>query len=195
MTFTQAVSSVLGQYAGFRGRARRSEFWWWNLFTLLVGVAVAAAELSLGMVGDNGGPVSTLLGLALLLPNVTVCVRRLHDISRSGWWLLIAVLPFVGLVVLFVFFVTPSTAGGNAHGPDPRQQDQHPSAVASDRPGPDDDAPPVAGQATTGGQESAAGWTPPGWDLPSAVEPGAGRPAQDRGRADDGPTDPDRPTA
>lgn len=160
MTITQAVSSVLGQYAGFRGRARRAEFWWWNLFTLLVGVAVAVAELALGIGDETGGPVSTLVAIALLVPNLTVCVRRLHDSSRSGWWLLVALVPLVGLVVLLVFFLAPSTPGENRHGPDPTQPAEAP--------------------------EVAPGWTPPGWDLPSAAEPEAGRPAQDQGGHDDG---------
>lgn len=195
MTLLQAVSSVLGQYAGFRGRARRAEFWWWNLFTLLVGVAVAVAEVSLGLdgvslglAGDTGGPLSTLLALALLLPNVTVTVRRLHDVSRSGWWLAIALVPFVGLVVLLVFFLTASTPGWNQHGPDPRlpadEQGLQPVAPPHEHiePTADEQAPGAA--AVTG---ATSAWAPPGWDLPAAAEPGAGRPAQDRGRTDDDP--------
>ncbi|MGJ7442469.1 DUF805 domain-containing protein [Aquipuribacter sp. MA13-6] len=190
MTFTQAVSSVLGQYAGFRGRARRSEFWWWNLFTLLVGLTVAATEVALGIGGEASGPVSTLLALVLLLPNLSVSVRRLHDSSRSGWWLLIALVPVAGFVVLLLFFLAPSTAGGNAHGPDPRLlTDLEPSG---ELPRPDEvaDGPTPA---PVGGVPGAA-WTPPGWDLPDAAEPGAGRPVQDRGRPGDDP-DPDRPPA
>lgn len=192
----QAVSSVLGQYAGFRGRARRSEFWWWNLFTLLVGLAVAATEVSLGIGGETSGPVSTLLALVLLLPNLSVSVRRLHDSSRSGWWLLIAFVPLAGLVVLLVFFLAPSTTGWNAHGPDPRratvgEQSVEPSGEQSVgqsvQPGVDPGSRPAPE-----GDVTAAPWTPPGWDLPSAAEPEAGRPVQDRGRHGDDP-DPDRP--
>ncbi len=198
VTFIQAVSSVLGQYDGFRGRARRSEFWWWNLFTLLVGLGVAATEVSMGIGGETSGPVSTLLAVVLLVPNLSVSARRLHDSSRSGWWLLIAFVPLVGLVVLLVFFLAPSTTGWNAHGPDPRsagvgEQSGEPYGPPEPSGRPYGPAEQVHGStpASDGGTAGPA-WTPPGWDLPSAAEPGAGRPVQDRGRHGDDP-DPDRP--
>lgn len=177
VTLPLAVGSVLGQYAGFRGRARRSEFWWWQLFALLVALAVAVPEVLLGLVEDGRGPVSTVLAVVLLLPNVSVCVRRLHDVSRSGWWLLLAPVPLVGFAVLLVFLLQPSTPGWNAHGPDPRRPPvEQESSQGSGAPSP-----------VTAPQVAPSGWTPPGWDLPDAVEPGAGRPAQDQGGVEDDP--------
>jgi len=179
VTFTQAVSSVLGQYASFGGRARRAEFWWWNLFTLLVGVVVAATEMSLGIGGERSGPVSTLLAVALLVPNVSVCVRRLHDTSRSAWWLFVALVPLAGPIVLLVFFLAPSTPGWNQHGPDPRL----PAAAQAPAAGVEQGGGPLPGAALAP-EAPSPGWTPPGWDLPSAAEPGAGRPTQDSGPDD-----------
>ena len=80
MTFGNAVRSAFHQYAGFTGRARRSEYWYFALFTVLVYVAASVVDAVLGI------PVLTLLTvLALLVPTLAVSVRRLHDTGRSGW--------------------------------------------------------------------------------------------------------------
>ena len=121
MGFTEAVGSVLGNYATFTGRARRSEFWWWWLALIIVGGMFAAvgAILGSGIVGDLLRLGYWVFGLATLVPTIAVAVRRLHDTGRSGWWLLISFVPFVGGLILFVFYVLPSTDGSNEHGPRP----------------------------------------------------------------------------
>lgn len=120
MSFPQAVSSVLRQYVGFSGRARRSEYWWWILFTLLVSIAVSLVENVLGLASETGGgPLSGLVALALLLPNLAVSVRRLHDTGRSGWWILLGLIPLVGPIILIVWFVGDS-APDNQYGPNPK---------------------------------------------------------------------------
>jgi len=125
MSFTAAIRSVLTQYIGFTGRARRSEYWWWVLFTVLVGFAAAILDGVLGTtLGDNSatGVIGVIVNLALLLPTLAVAVRRLHDTDRSGWWLLIGLVPIVGAIVLLVFFVLDSTPGTNRFGANPKER-------------------------------------------------------------------------
>jgi uncharacterized membrane protein YhaH (DUF805 family) len=115
MTFGNAVRSVFQQYAGFTGRARRSEYWYFVLFTVLVYVAASVVDAVLGI------PVFTLLTvLALLVPTLAVSVRRLHDTGRSGWWMLLSLVPFGGIVLL-VFDCLDSEPGPNRFGPSPKQ--------------------------------------------------------------------------
>jgi uncharacterized membrane protein YhaH (DUF805 family) len=131
----EAVRAVLSNYATFSGRAERSEFWWWTLAVIvatLLAQLVDAAILGPFVVfgADPGsGPVSAVLGLGLLLPNLAVAVRRLHDTGRSGWWILLVLIPLVGLLVLVWFYIQPGTAGDNRFGPPP------PAARASAAPG------------------------------------------------------------
>ena len=125
MSFTEAVSSVLGKYATFSGRARRSEYWWWVLFLLLVGFVAGLIDAMviapmLGFSSSDslaGQPLSLIITLALLIPGLAVSVRRLHDIDKSGWWLLISLIPLIGLLLLIYFAVQPGTEGPNRFGP------------------------------------------------------------------------------
>lgn len=87
MNMVEAVKSVLSQYVGFSGRARRSEYWYWTLATVLAAILVAIIEGLLGIGTDGSGPISTLLSLAIFLPGLAVTFRRLHDTGRSGWWI------------------------------------------------------------------------------------------------------------
>ena len=99
MNFTQAVKTCLMQkYVEFAGRAGRPEFWWFFLFQFLV---MAAASLF-------GDIINGLAALALLLPGLGAGARRLHDIGKSGWFLLLGLIPFVGFLILIYFFVQPS---------------------------------------------------------------------------------------
>lgn len=126
MSFTAAVRSVLSQYAQFGGRARRAEYWWFVLFSVLVGVATSILDIALGTDFEgsvtSSGLFSLIANLALLLPSLAVAVRRLHDIDRSGWWVLIALIPIIGVIVLLVFFVQDGTPGPNRFGPSPKRQ-------------------------------------------------------------------------
>ncbi|MBL6279919.1 DUF805 domain-containing protein [Micromonospora fiedleri] len=121
MSFPDAIRSVLSKYATFRGRARRSEYWWFSLFLLLVGIVASVLDSALGVDFEgSGGPVSLLVNLALLLPSLAVAARRLHDIDRTGWWLLLAFIPIVGWIVLLVFALQNGTPGPNRFGPSPK---------------------------------------------------------------------------
>jgi uncharacterized membrane protein YhaH (DUF805 family) len=121
MGFTQAIQAGFSNYVNFQGRAIRSEFWFWVLFVFIV--VFVADLIDLLLFGTGLGRGFSLLGsiasLALLLPGLGVSVRRLHDIDRSGWWLLIVFVPLIGGIVLIVFDVMPGTPGPNRFGPDP----------------------------------------------------------------------------
>ncbi|MCX5388698.1 DUF805 domain-containing protein [Streptomyces sp. NBC_00094] len=107
---------VLKRYADFTGRARRKEYWMYSLFTLIAVLVLAIIDFSLGTYPVLVG----IYGLATLLPSLGVTVRRLHDTGRSGWWYLIALVPFVGGIVLLVFTVIEGDAHPNAYGADPK---------------------------------------------------------------------------
>jgi uncharacterized membrane protein YhaH (DUF805 family) len=117
MSFTDAIRRVLSQYVGFTGRARRSEFWYWTLFQIIVGII--ASILDRAAFDRNNGAFSVIVGLALLLPSLAVAVRRLHDSGRTGWWLLIGLIPVIGTIVLIIFYVQDSQ-GDNQYGPSPK---------------------------------------------------------------------------
>lgn len=123
LSFGQAVESALKQkYATFTGRARRSEYWFFVLFQVIVCVVAAILDSVLGLtIGDlSYGVLYCLSALALLLPSLAVVIRRLHDIGRSGWWILIALVPFIGGLVLLVFACLDSQPQANKYGPSPK---------------------------------------------------------------------------
>lgn len=121
MGFGEAVQSCLRQYVGFSGRARRSEYWWFFLFVVIVSAVASVLDALLGTVSDdtNLGVIGTIVGLALVLPIIAVSVRRLHDTSRSGWWYLLVLIPIVGSIILIVFYCLDSH-GDNQYGPSPK---------------------------------------------------------------------------
>lgn len=108
MTFQQAVSTCFAKYVDFSGRASRSEYWWFAL-------AYVVLALVAGFIHQI---VYAIVVLAFLLPLITAGARRLHDVGRSGWWLLIGLIPLVGLVLLY-FMVQPSQPESNPFGPPP----------------------------------------------------------------------------
>src|SRR5690348_2196785 len=106
MSFQDAVRTCLQQkYADFNGRARRSEYWFFVLFYAIVRTVANVIDAVIGTrgFGASQGLLGLLVGLALLLPGLSVAVRRLHDTGRSGWWVLIGLIPLVGVIVLIVF--------------------------------------------------------------------------------------------
>ena len=112
---------VLKQYAVFRGRARRREYWMFILVQLLLIIALAFVDAMLGTtVDDDFGIVSLVFVLLTALPGIAVGVRRLHDTGRSGWWLLLNFIPLIGQLVLLVFYASDGTPGDNRYGPSPK---------------------------------------------------------------------------
>lgn len=151
MTPVDWAKRPIQKYADFSGRAPRAEYWWYFLATILAYIVVMIVESIVGLDGTVGpyGPLSLILMLGLLVPGLAVTVRRLHDTNRSGWWILIAVVPYfivgvvagmalaggsmaglagagllslvalAGAVVLLVFMVLPGNRGDNRYGADP----------------------------------------------------------------------------
>jgi uncharacterized membrane protein YhaH (DUF805 family) len=124
MSFQDAVRTCLQQkYVDFSGRARRSEFWYFVLFYVIVGFVAGIIDSILGTRGSatmgGTGLVGGIVSLALLLPGLGVGVRRLHDTGRSGWWILLGLIPLVGAIILIVFYAQDSQPD-NQYGPNPK---------------------------------------------------------------------------
>ncbi len=114
MSFADAVRSVSSKYAGFDGRARRSEYWFFMLFAVLAYVAAAVLDAIIG-----AGIFTVVALLGLFVPSLAVTARRLHDTGRSGWWQLISLIPFGGIVLL-VFLCTDGGLAPNRYGSSPK---------------------------------------------------------------------------
>ncbi|MEY3018190.1 MAG: hypothetical protein RL336_1325 [Pseudomonadota bacterium] len=106
---------VLEKYATFSGRASRGEYWWFYLFTVLLGIVAGILEVMMGIGTDTTGPISGLLNLALLVPGLAAGVRRLHDGGRSGWWMLL-VLTIIGIFVILYWLIVKGDEGANEYG-------------------------------------------------------------------------------
>jgi uncharacterized membrane protein YhaH (DUF805 family) len=115
MGMPDAVRSVLTKYATFSGRARRSEYWWFYLAYVIVSIVASIIDGLLGVT-----VLTIIVSLGLLIPTLAVSVRRLHDIGKSGWWLLIGLIPLVGAIILIVFACQDSQPGTNQWGPSPK---------------------------------------------------------------------------
>ncbi len=113
MNFSTAISTCLSKYATFQGRASRSEYWWFYLFTVLLGWG--ATMVGAVTMEDGGDMLSVLVGLAFALPTFAAGSRRLHDIGRSGWWQLL-ILTIIGVIVLIIWFATDSEKAANKYG-------------------------------------------------------------------------------
>ena len=108
---------VLKNYATFSGRARRKEYWMFTLINLVVFIILSILDGALGMITESGlGILSGIYSLATLLPAWAVCVRRLHDTNRTGWWMLISIIPLIGFIVLLVFMCLDSKSEANKYG-------------------------------------------------------------------------------
>jgi uncharacterized membrane protein YhaH (DUF805 family) len=132
MGMQEAVRSVFQNYATFDGRASRSEFWWFILFSFIVSAVLGIIDGALfgyttemdtadGVTIDiqSFGILAPIWSLAVLVPTLAVGARRLHDTGRSGWWQLLFLIPLIGAIVLIVWFATRGTPGTNAYGAEP----------------------------------------------------------------------------
>ena len=139
MNFTQSISTCMRKYVTFSGRATRSEFWWFCLFTILINFATtfqASSFLPLllekqDMTANESSYflnnffflyLSTITSLILLLPSLAVAARRLHDIGRSGWWIFIS-FTVIGIIPLLIWYVTDAKDDENIYGPNPKTED------------------------------------------------------------------------
>ncbi|MCO5118136.1 MAG: DUF805 domain-containing protein [Burkholderiaceae bacterium] len=113
---------ALRQYAVFTGRARRKEYWFFVLFYILIAIGLGFIDSMLGLGSEEYGLLSGLFGLAMLLPALGVAVRRMHDTGRSGWWVLVSLIPFIGWLIFIWFATRDGEPGPNAYGPDPKTE-------------------------------------------------------------------------
>ena len=116
MTPQYAIRSVLSQYIGFSGRASRSEYWIWWGFMVVILALIGAVGL---LIGTTGYVAASLISLVFFLPTLAVTVRRLHDIGRSGFWLLLVFIPLIGGLVLLAFLLIDGQSQPNKWGPQP----------------------------------------------------------------------------
>ena len=115
---------VMKQYVDFNGRARRKEYWMFVLFNIIFFIVAMILDNLLGLGFENGGGPGILFvvyWLAVFLPSLAVQIRRLHDIGKSGWWILINFIPLIGVIWLLVLYCTDSTSGSNEYGPNPKE--------------------------------------------------------------------------
>ena len=112
MSFPQAIEAGIKNYVNFNGRAVRSEYWFWVLFTLLGQIALTIIDMVIGI-----RVLTVLFALSTLLPGLAVSVRRLHDLDKSGWYLLLVLIPLVGAIILIVWACQEGTRGPNRFGP------------------------------------------------------------------------------
>lgn len=113
---------VLKKYTVFSGRARRREYWIFALISALILIFLSLIDEMTGWKVWDEGVLSLVYSIAVFVPTLAVLVRRLHDTDRSGWWVLIALIPLVGAIVLLVFLVLKGNEGDNRFGPDPKAE-------------------------------------------------------------------------
>jgi uncharacterized membrane protein YhaH (DUF805 family) len=113
---------VLKKYAVFSGRARRKEYWMFFLINLIISVVLIAIDSLIGTFSPQArvGLLQSIYSLAVLIPSLAVTVRRLHDTGRTGWWILIGLIPVIGGIVLLIFMLLDSEPGSNEYGPNPK---------------------------------------------------------------------------
>ncbi len=110
--------SAIKKYAVFEGRAPRAEFWYFILFNTIISIVISIIS---AIIPKTGSALSALFLLFLVIPGISVTVRRLHDTNRSGWWWFISLVPIIGSIVLFIFMVLDSQPEENSYGPNPKK--------------------------------------------------------------------------
>ena len=118
---------VLNQYSDFKSRARRKEYWMFALVNFIISFAIVGIDNALGLSFNytenvsGSGVFNLLYNLLILIPSLAVAVRRLHDVGKSGWMLLIGLIPLVGAIWLLILLLRDSEAGENKYGPNPKK--------------------------------------------------------------------------
>ena len=119
MGLSEAVESVLiKNYSNFSGRARRSEYWYWILFSMIVGFILSLTPIFIGPIGSI---IQAIWGLGTIIPGIAIGVRRLHDIDKSGWWLFLSLAIIIGCIILLIWSIKQGTDGSNNYGDDPKK--------------------------------------------------------------------------
>jgi uncharacterized membrane protein YhaH (DUF805 family) len=112
---------ALKKYAVFSGRARRMEYWMFAVINFIISFSLSMIDMATGTGQGYWSPLATIYGCATVIPSLAVGVRRLHDTGKSGWWLLIGLVPILGVIVLIVLFAQDSQPGANQYGPNPKE--------------------------------------------------------------------------
>lgn len=126
MNFSDAIQSGFKNYAKAEGRASRSEFWFWILFSVLLSIAASTVDSAL-INPPVRNPFGLFVNLFLCVPTICMNIRRLHDADRTGWWVLIGLIPLLGVIVLIIFGCLEGTKGANQFGPEPPSTTPRPS--------------------------------------------------------------------
>jgi uncharacterized membrane protein YhaH (DUF805 family) len=114
---------VMKKYAVFSGRARRQEYWMFVLSNVIIVLFLSIIDGIAGSDSESSrNTLTTLYGLTVLLPGLAVSVRRVHDTGRSGWWMLIGLIPIIGAIVLLIFIIQDSQLMDNQYGPNPKRE-------------------------------------------------------------------------
>jgi len=114
------LKPIKEKFADFNGRARRKEYWMFNLFVWIISSILNLIDLAIGTYVSSIAILSTVFSLIVMIPSLALSVRRLHDVNKSGWYLLLWLLPIIGWIWLFVLLVTEGDQGKNEYGPDPK---------------------------------------------------------------------------
>lgn len=115
MSFVDSIKTCFQKYVDFNGRARRSEYWYFYLFYVIVGTIAGVISNAIG-----SQIISTIVSLAFLLPSLAVAVRRLHDIGKKWTWIFMGLIPLVGWIIMITYMVKDSEPGDNQFGPNPK---------------------------------------------------------------------------
>jgi len=127
------IDTLKNRYAAFKGRATRSEYWYFVLYSIIIAIILAFVDAMVvnpllgiqpGPEGSDTSVISTIFSLAILIPSVALGIRRLHDIGKSGWWILLGIIPivnFIGALVLIYFCTRDSQPGENQYGQNPKE--------------------------------------------------------------------------
>jgi uncharacterized membrane protein YhaH (DUF805 family) len=118
MGFGQAIQAGFTNYFNFKGRSTRSAYWYFVLFLFIVGFVTAIVDVLL-FDARTIGPINGIFSLATIIPSVALSVRRLHDIGRTGWWVLLGAIPIVGWIILIIWACQPTVPQTNEYGPPP----------------------------------------------------------------------------
>lgn len=118
VTFVQAIELFFKNYLNFSGRSCISAFWWWVLASFLIGLGLSIADtVFFDTVFENNGPLYSAWSLVTLIPGLAIGVRRLHDVNKSGWWLLL-IFTIIGIIPLIIWWASRGHAGANRFGDD-----------------------------------------------------------------------------
>jgi len=123
------LDNIKNRYASFNGRARRSEYWYFILYCFLISIIAKVIDAIivnplLGMRAEevwDGGFLQVITALMFFIPTITIGIRRLHDIGKKGWWMLVCMVPVIGFIVLLYFYTKDSQSGENIYGPNPKE--------------------------------------------------------------------------